>query len=69
MLLPCALSLVLVSGECMQEYSPLILAVLEGNLDKVKSVLAQASDQAELAKTMRHQVTPCNSSPHLLSIV
>jgi len=40
----------------VQGYSPLLLAVLQGSVTKVKQLLSEAADQADLMLMLNHQV-------------
>ncbi len=43
----------------LQAYSPLLLAVLQDDVSKVKQVLSEAADQADLMRMLNHQVRCC----------
>ena len=40
----------------VQGYSPLLLAVLQGDVSKVKQLLSEPADQADLMHMLNHQV-------------
>jgi len=43
----------------VQGYSPLLLAVLQGDISKVKQLLSEAADQADLMRMLNDQVRRC----------
>ena len=52
----------------MQGYSPLLLAVLQGKASKVKQLLSEAADQADLVRMLNHQVR-CHFMTFVLAVV
>ena len=44
----------------VQGYSPLLLAVVQGDASKVKQLLSEAADQADLMRMLNHQVRCCS---------